>query len=148
MNRSMRRAEKYKKKLHDVVVNLPPMIDEWTVFDIPTRILQSIATGEINAVNGKPVCLDNEGNWCEICPALSGWIFTWQHITSKMQLKASLLALSKLHNKLLANMPLQLQDVKSAQEEMHALRKIFRNSDRSRIKELAQQAQILILMDK
>lgn len=148
MNRSMRRAEKHKKKVSDVIISLPPMIDEWTVFDIPTRILQSLATGEINAVNGKPVCLDNEGNWCEICPALSGWIFTWQHIGQKMSLNIELSAMVKLHNKLQASMPMQINDVQAAQHEMNELRTFFRKSDRKRIKELAQQAQILILMEK
>jgi len=146
MNRAMRRLLARGKGLQqETVVPLPAMIDEWNIFDIPERILHKLRNGEIEAVRGVPVFQDNTGELCEVCPALSGWIFTWNHINEKLGLNLNMTPLGKLHNKLNAAMMLTEQDVCAAQAALDSIRAIFRASDRQRIKQLAQDAQIAIL---
>lgn len=147
MNRAQRRAAVYKKPMYDNVINLPPLIDEWTVFDCPDRILKKVASGEIESVQGVPVFLDNEGNWCEVCPALSGWIFTWQKIINELNIEYSMAALGKIHNKLQASMPVSEQDIFEAISTLDGLRMIFRSTDRKKIKQIAQDAQIAIFLE-
>lgn len=146
MNRQQRRAEKHRKFQYERTIPLPRMLDEWTIFDCPQRIINTILTGEVPSIMGKPVFLDNQGDWCEVCPALSGWIFTWQRIIDRLGHNASLIALGKLHNKLQADMPLQTSDVHQALDELNILRNIFRQTDRQLIKSIAQDAQIAIFM--
>lgn len=147
MNRAQRRAEKHGKKQYEVIVNLPPMLDEWTIFDCPDRIMQKIKNGAIESHQGRPIFVDNEGEWCDVCAALSGWIFTWQKIVEKLQSSISLQGLQTIHNKLNVAMPITNQDLIKAEECLNLLRKLFRTSNRQVIKEVAKTAQIAIYLE-
>lgn len=147
MNRAQRRAEKFRKTQHEVVVSLPPMIDEWTIFDCPDRIMQKLKNGEIESYQGRPIFVDNEGEWSDVCAALSGWIFTWQKIVDKLESSASLQGLQIIHNKLHVMMPITIQDLANAEACLNSLRQLFRKSDRQVIKEVAKTAQIAIYLD-
>lgn len=147
MNRAQRRAAVHRRPQYDNVINLPPLIDEWTVFDCPDRILKKVASGEIESIQGVPVFLDNVGEWCQVCPALSGWIFTWQKIIQELHIDYSMAPLGKIHNKLQANMPCTQQDITEALATLDGLRMVFRSVDRKKIKQIAQDAQIAIFLE-
>ena len=107
MNRAKRRAmARNKRPAADRFVPLPSLLDEFTVFDMPQTILDKICNGEIEAHQGVPVFRDNTGELCEVCPALAGWIFTWQRINDQLGSGLDLNPLKRLHNKLHADMPL------------------------------------------
>jgi hypothetical protein len=131
MNRAMRRALKHGKQPRtDKLVPLPKMLDEFTIFNIPERILTKLRNGEIEAQQGRPVFIDNTGALQEVCPALEGWIFTWQKINDKLGLNLGMAPLRKLHNKLQA-----------------CIRAIYRITDRQEIASIAREAQIAIYLE-
>lgn len=147
MNRAMRRAMKHRRQVKPAqVVPLPSLLDEFTIFDIPERILSKLRNGEIEALQGRPVFYDNAGDLQEVCPALEGWIFTWQMINDKLGLNLGLAPLRKLHNKLQACMLLTHTDVTQAQAALEHIRAIYRITDRQKIASIAKEAQIAILI--
>jgi len=149
INRAQRRAMlRNKQKLSERLVPLPALLDEFTIFDMPQTIMEKLRNGEIEAYQGRPVFRDNTGTLCEICPALSGWIFTWQRINDELGLNINLEPLGKLHNKLQADMPLQPADVDAADATLKIMRQVFRASDRNRIASIAKTAQIAILIEE
>jgi hypothetical protein len=148
MNRAMRRALKHGKQPRtDKLVPLPKMLDEFTIFNIPERILTKLRNGEIEAQQGRPVFIDNTGALQEVCPALEGWIFTWQKINDKLGLNLGMAPLRKLHNKLQASMMLTEQDVTQAQAALDSIRAIYRITDRQEIASIAREAQIAIYLE-
>ena len=149
MNRKQRRQLQRDQRRgidrSEKIVSLPALMDEFTIFDIPQTILDRISAGEIEAANGVPIFRDNTGAWCEVCPALDGWIFTWQRISDAMQLELDLQPLQKIHTKLDRNMPIFLEDITAGLHALLLTRLAFRENDRSRIAQLARDAQIAIL---
>jgi hypothetical protein len=149
MNRAMRRALKHgKRQQPEKVVPLPALLDEFTIFDIPERILQKLQNGEIEALQGRPVFIDNTGELQEVCPALEGWIFTWQRISDQMGLNLNIAPLGKLHNKLQACMLLTPRDVMEGQAALASIRNVYRMIDREQLRSIAKDSQIMILMGK
>lgn len=147
MNRAMRRALKHgRQEKPGKVVQLPSLLDEFTIFDIPERILHKLQNGEIEALQGRPVFYDNAGDLQEVCPALEGWIFTWQRISDKMDLNLNIAPLGKLHNKLQACMLLTPRDVMEAQAALASIRNIYRIIDRDKLRSIAKEAQIAIMI--
>ena len=107
MNRQLRRiASRQKYIAPPRVVPLPSLFDEWAVFNGITSILQKLERGEIEAANGIPVFQDEKGQWCEVCPALSGWISVLERYDRTFSLGLVQDPLAKLQNKLLYSMPL------------------------------------------
>lgn len=147
-NRAQRRAAKRGKLLMpERIVPLPSLMDEFTVFDMPQTIIDNIKNGQIDAYQGKPVFRDNTGQLCEVCPALAGWIETWEMINLQLGTNINLQPLGKLHNKLQADMPLSVPDVTTAEETLRSMRLVFRASDRNLIASIAKSAQIKILLE-
>ena len=147
MNRAMRRALKNNRPIPEGrVIPLPPMLDEWTIFDIPERIFLKLKHGEIEAINGTPIFFDMTGAACEVVPALSGWCYTWDRINDELELDLNLRPIKKVFNKLEAAMWLSPGDVIQAQAALDKIRSVFRVADRKAIKRIATEAQIAILM--
>jgi hypothetical protein len=66
LNRAQRRAAKYKRPQTDKVISLTPLIDEFTIFDTPQRILDEIASDRLSInQDDVPVFIDNSGHWQE-----------------------------------------------------------------------------------
>jgi hypothetical protein len=151
MNRAQRRqVEREKRRGIDRterVISLPPLLDEFTVFDVPQRILDQISNGSIDAVQGVPVFRDNEGVLNEVTPALSGWIFTWQKISEEHSLNLYLSNLDAICKRLNVNMPLTALMVEYAGLELNACRAAFRKVDRKALMATAKTAQIQIMME-
>lgn len=137
-SRGINRAER--------VVSLPALIDEFTVFDIPQRIFDQISNGSIDAVQGVPVFVDNEGILSEVVPALSGWVFTWQKISDDHHMGLSLVAMEAVYKRLQVNTPLTNLIVAQAKVELNACRAAFRTADRKALMATAKTAQLQILM--
>jgi hypothetical protein len=128
-------------------VSLPPLLDEFTIFDIPQRIFDQISNGSIDAVQGVPVFRDNEGALCEVTPALLGWIVTWEKISHDHHLGLTLLAMTSVCKRLEASTPLTRLIIGQAQVELNACRAAFRLADRKAIMATAKTAQLQILLE-
>lgn len=129
-------------------VMLPAPIDEFTVFDMPQTLLDKITqSGAIESIQGTVVFRDPAGEWTQLCPALDGWIFTWEKISKDLNVPLDLTPLKRLNKKLYADMPLSKADCDSSRTALHDCRKIFRSCDRRHVMQIAKDAQIAILME-
>lgn len=153
MNRTQRRQiERDQRRGIDRnagrVVMLPAAIDEFTVFDMPQTLLDKITqSGEIESLQGVIIFRDPSGDWNELCPALDGWIFTWEKISKDLNANLNLTALKRLNKKLYESMPLSKTDCDSANAALDDCRKLFRSCDRKQVMKIAKDAQIAILME-
>jgi hypothetical protein len=151
MNREQRRhTERNQRRgiTHvERVIPLPAMLDEFTVFDMPQSILDQISHGSVDAVQGVPVFRDNSGTWCEITPALYGWIFTWAKINNELNLGLKLSALNTVCIRLENCMPITRENIQDALVCLNACRQAFRVSDRQRLTSIAKTAQIQIMLN-
>lgn len=151
MNRAIRRqAAKNERRgitRTERVVQLPALLDEFTVFDMPQCILNQLANGAIDSIQGVPVFKDNAGVWCEVSPALEGWLFTWKKINTDLQLQLDLTALITLHKRLYHAMPITRELVGNALLCLDACRQAFRASNRQEIVRIAKTAQIAIYLE-
>lgn len=151
MNRASKRALERDMKRginrHDRIVPLPALLDEFTVFDMPQSIIDQLANGCVDAVDDIPVFRDNTGQWCEIAPALEGWIFTWCKINVDLNLNLSLNNMVILANRLNIGELIGSNHIDNAKKELMACRLAFRSADRQRIVRIAKIAQLQILME-
>ncbi len=152
MNRAQRRlAEKHERRgtqpQQEKVVPLPFLFDQFTVFDFMDTFLQKIKNGYIESVQGVPVFTDNEGKLTELCPALMGWIETWEFIFEKIGVNIPMASLRKIHNKLLYNSPLSRAEIYAAEVTNNECMQLFRSRKRKQITEIAKLAQFKILME-
>lgn len=147
MNRAMRRAAAKAKPMPPTkVVPLPALLDEFTVFDHIDTMLQKIGNGYIESVQGVPVFRDNEGKLNQVCPALQGWIETWQMINEKLNLVIPVQHLQSICNKLHYAMPITERDLKLATATNAYCKAVFRQR-RKEITEVAKLAQFKILLE-
>ncbi len=151
MNRSERRqAEKNARKgivYQERVVPLPALLDEFTIFDIPQSILTQISHGAIDSIQGVPVFRDNTGEWCEVTPALAGWIFTWEKLNAELNLKLDLTPLTIICKRLQNYTPITRENIGNALLCLDACRMAFRTNDRQRIAYISKNAQIQLYLE-
>lgn len=151
MNRALRRqaAKDARRGITrtERVVPLPALLDEFTVFDMPQCILNQIANGAIDSIQGVPVFKDNTGTWCEVSPALEGWILTWKKINTELHLNLDLQALIALHKRLYHAMPITRELIGHALMCLDACRIAFRTNNRQEIVRIAKTAQIQIYLE-
>lgn len=141
--RNVRRGKVYTER----VVPLPALLDEFTVFDMPQSILDQLSNGSVDSVNNNPVFRDNTGQFCEVVPAMEGWIFTWKKIQQNMAEKLDLEPLQIVCNRLKYDMKLTMHHIHQAQEALDHCREFFRNGNRAEIASIAKTAQIQILIE-
>lgn len=146
MNRAMRRAAaKAKPMPPPKVVSLPALLDEFTVFDHIDTMLMKIGNGYIESVQGVPVFRTNEGKLMQVCPALQGWIETWQMINEKLSLVIPVQHLQKVCNKLHYSTVITERDLNLAKATNAMCKAVFRQH-RKEITEIAKLAQFKILL--
>lgn len=150
-NRAQRRqAEKNIRRgiTHtERVVPLPALLDEFTVFDMPQSIIDQLQNGSIDCADNVPVFRDNTGQWCEVLPALEGWLFTWRKINTELSLGISFYYLTLLANRLSKGEFLHPKHIEHSANELLACRVAFRAADRKQIVSIAKTAQLQILLN-
>lgn len=147
MNRAMRRAAAKAKPMQaPKVVPLPALLDEFTVFDHIDTLLLKIGNGHIETVQGVPVFRDNEGKLTQVCPALQGWIETWQMINEKLGLVIPIQHFQLICNKLHYDTIITERDLKLATATNAYCKAVFRQR-RKEITEVAKLAQFKILLE-
>lgn len=142
--RNVRRGISYSER----IVPLPALLDEFTVFDMPQSIIDQLAAGSIDAADGVPVFRDNTGGWCEVVPALEGWLFTWRKISAALDLGLLFYSFTLLSNRLHLGELIEAIHIDNAAVELAFCRRAFRTANRQKIVSLAKTAQIQILMEQ
>lgn len=153
-NRAQRRAMKKAKPIAPArIVPLPALVDEFTVFDIPQRILDQLNNNTIDVVeneDGKSMAVfrDNAGVLTEVCPAMLGWVETWEMISEKLCLHLNFVGLKFLCTALNRDECFPAAIVTVAQLELAECRRAFRTSNRKEIVRIAKMAQLKILIEE
>jgi len=151
MNRAQRRlAEKNTRRgitYTERVVPLPTLFDEFTVFDMPQSILDQLKNGSIDCANDVPVFRDNTGQWTEVLPALKGWLYTWEKISTELNLSLSFHFFKMLSTRLEHGVLLDHLHIKCCIGELYACRLAFRIADRKEIVRISKIAQLQILLN-
>lgn len=81
MNRQMRREQGRKNGKSYSLVDLPPIMDSFTIFNGVESILLAIRDDGIMCdQEGDFVFLNNKGQYEEIIPVLLGWVETWERV--------------------------------------------------------------------
>lgn len=145
MNRAQRRAAARVKPQTAAIRPVPMALDEMMVFDDIEQILLKITHGQIEHIRGTPVYW-HDGEWCDVCFAISSFQQVWQAISDGLGLNICLAPIGKLHNKLHANMPATEADLQDVATTILTLRQVFRAANRQQLAELATKAQIQIYM--
>lgn len=68
----------------------------WRTFDPVYKLLDTLKTGEIDAVQGKPVMADWDSELMEVAPALDGWISCWDRICTGESIRMDLAPMRQL----------------------------------------------------
>jgi hypothetical protein len=126
-----------------------PNLDEaFVVFEPIFRLFQELETGFLDAVNGLPVMMDWNGQWCEIAPALHGWADCWQRISDAEALAINLEPLRRISRKLHAVSPLTPAEVKAGRQAIDATYRAFLTLPVRKIKSHANNEEIAIHLEK
>lgn len=148
MNRAMRRlAARQKYYPAPTHVDLPKYLDEFTVFNDIDRVMEKIEHGEIEHANGVPIMLASNGEWCEVIPAMNGWISAWKNFDKKFQLNHDVSPLVRLCNCLNYAKPISEHQIKAARRTVNEQRRLFRQIPRDALASTARTEQIRILME-
>ena len=125
---------------------LPHEVD--LVFRPLDLIFAQLRAGEIDAYRGAPVFRSFEGELCEVCPALEGWIETWALLDSKFRLGIDVAALITLRKKLVFGVPLTPEEVESAAEVVNRQRLAYaRDMDVYEVKSVSRTAEIKLELE-
>jgi hypothetical protein len=146
LNRAQRRAAKYRKPSYEREVPLPSLIDEFTIFDIPERILKEIANDAVSTMDDVPHFQDNTGTWRETAPCLGGWISTWAHIAKQLDKPLELGAMRAIRDALDKGETIPEETAFKARQELEACRVMFRTNPRKEIQSIAKSAQVGIML--
>jgi hypothetical protein len=151
MNRAQRRQADRNARRNithtERIVPLPALLDEFTVFDMPQSIIEQLKNGAIDTAEDVPVFRDNTGQWCEIAPALAGWVFTWQKISDELKLSLPLKSFHAIAESLEKGRLIQAEIVGIADIALDICRIAFRTADRKEIVRIAKNAQLQILLN-
>lgn len=143
----MRRAAAHAKPIEYQRMALPKILDEFAIFSDIDRIMQKLEHGEIEHANGRPIFLSATGEWCEVVPALNGWISVWKRYDQQFALQHDLSPLVRVCNKLNFNSPLTPAQVQAAKDTISAQRKLFKRLNRDEIASAARTEQTAILLE-
>jgi hypothetical protein len=150
MNRNQRRQAQRDSNRgisrQERIVPLPALLDEFTVFDMPQSIIDQLVNGAIDTADDVPVFRDNSGQWCEVLPALEGWLYTWRKINAELNLSLSFYYLTLMANRLAKGEMLHQRHIEHGAKELFDCRIAFRSADRKSIVSIAKTAQFQILL--
>jgi len=148
MNRAMRRATARAKPIEFKQVPVPKWLDEFEIFDPIDRMLQKLENGEIEYHQGHAVFMAGNGEWCEVVPALNGWISVWKRFDQHFQLGHDLSAMVRLCNCLNYSQPLTEHQVAAARKVYKEQVRLFRTLPRDALASVTRTEQIRMLLEK
>lgn len=107
------------------IVNRPSLGDCYQVFSPIDEVFACLEQGEVNSINGVPVFKDRNGDWCEITPAVEGWISLWERLCRGEGYEFDAKALTKLVAKLRYDSPMTEQEVAEAKAVIEVTRSLY-----------------------
>jgi hypothetical protein len=147
MNRAMRRAAARVKPIEFKQEPLPKWLDEFEIFDPIDRMLQKLENGEIEYHQGSAVFMAGSGEWCQVVPALNGWISVWKRFDQHFQLGHDLSPMVRLCNCLNYSQPLTEHQVAAARKVYKEQIRLFRTLPRDALASITRTEQIRMLLE-
>jgi hypothetical protein len=141
-----RRGNHLRLKRTTLARPLPHEVD--LVFRPLDLMFAQLRAGEIDAVQGRPVFRSFEGELCEVCPALEGWIESWRLIDQRFGLDIGVKPLETLRRKLYYSIPLETAEVDAAWATVCAERVAYAQKlDVHKVKSIVRTAEIKLEME-
>jgi hypothetical protein len=126
---------------------LPHEVD--LVFRPIDAMFEQLRNDQVDAVRGRLVFVSFEGELCEICPALEGWIKVWELLDRRFELGIPTQPLDVLRRKLDAGMPLELTEVDAAWQTICAQRRAYAwRLDMFEVKSVVRTAEIKLALEE
>lgn len=126
---------------------LPALLDEFAVFEFIEATLNKIKHSALDSIKGVPVFKDEHGEWCQIAPALDGWILAWQDIIDRQSLNIDLQPLQIISKRLAAGVVITHANVDKAFETLAQCRAVFKSTKRKDITKSAQTSLIKLYLE-
>lgn len=130
-------------------MHLPPHpVHAWRTFEPIFAFLQQMATGSIDAIQGRPVMRAWESNeLLEVCPALDGWICCWKRIIAGEKLAIDLTPMVILYRNLKYGVMLQEPHIARAMACTNACYQAYLRIPRGRMVDYSKTEQIQIELE-
>ena len=150
MNRAQRRQSiklrsRYVQKRNRIIK--PWLHEIHLVFAPIDAVFDQLKSGEILCDDkGVPIFKDFEGQLYELCPAIEGWIETWEALSRNFRFHLDLEPLKKLNKKLEYGVILNEKDVEDGYSVINRCRELFRNMDVHAVKSVVRTQEIKIEM--
>jgi hypothetical protein len=145
MPTSTRPRARQRPRVGQIALSLPHEVDH--VFRPLDQIFAQLRAGEVDAERGTPVFLAGKDHWAAICPALEGWIATWQLIGERFRLGIDQTPLDSLRRKLDAGMPMVPGEVEAAAAVIGAQRVAYARLNAHEVKAISRTAEIKLELE-
>lgn len=146
MNRALRRSAARAKKgsKKDKVIPIPKFIDKFQQFDEIDRLFQKISHGEIeyqyceDTDSERPVLLSKNGNYFDVCSALTGWMELWREVAAIKKFTAySDMAMALVNVKLKRGVEITFKELSDCLVVVGKQKKMFSEIDRGELKQIS-----------
>lgn len=125
----------------------PHPFHAWRTFEPVYKLFDTLKSGEIDAVQGKPVMADWDSELMEVAPALDGWICCWKRIIAGESLAIDLKPMLALYRNLKYGVMLQDRHLLQAKDCTDACYQAYLRIPRGRMIEYSKTEQIQIELE-
>lgn len=126
----------------------PDLHDVGLIFRPIFNLFEQLRAGEVDAVKGRPVFRDWQGQLCEVVPALEGWAGCWDRIAAGERLQLSTEAIKKMAKRLQYDVPLTEEEVDAAWQEVLVTQRLCLRIPRVTMGRYMRDEQISIEVDR
>lgn len=126
----------------------PDLHDVGMIFRPIHRLFDQLREGEVDSAQGRPIFLDWTGTWCDVVPALDGWVGCWKRITAGEGVEVDLSAVSKLARYLDNGVPLTEDMVDQAWQQIMVTQRLTMKITRKALGDYMRTEQIAIELEQ
>lgn len=128
MPKSKKPRRRYNPNRIRGVVNLPRLDAVYMVFGPIYEVFDKIESGEIECDKGEPVFRDfkdYQGEWCELAPAIHGWVDCWDRLCAGEGIEFDSTPLKKVAVKLENGVPITIEEAQAGRRTVDLTKRIF-----------------------
>lgn len=144
-----RKRHNVRKTARSPLHHRPHPVQSWRAFAPIYALLDQLATGQVDAVRGRPVMRDwGSSELLEVGPALEGWIDCWQRIIDGERLPIDLTPLRQVQRFLTNDLMLTPELVEIARRITDSCYQAYSSIPRERTISYSKTEQIAIALDE
>ena len=126
----------------------PDLHDVGLIFRPIHHLFDQLRQGEVDSAQGKPIFKDWHGQWCEVVPALDGWVGCWARIAAGERITIDLSAVTKLARCLEYGMPMTPEQVENAWQQIMVTQRLTLKIPRRTMGKYMRDEQIQVEVDR